>query len=172
MLLLALFSCGQPAPEPEAEPISVRVASFNVSMYRDAAGALADDLTNTELLQGRYAAAILQQVRPDILLLNEVDTDDGTAIARFQENFLSVGQEGQEPLSLPYVYIPETNTGEHSGFDLDNNGVIDPVASPFNFNYANDSYGFGWFEGQFGMAVFYVDFGTFYFCSVFVVQAD
>ena len=101
MLLLALFSCGQPAPEPEAEPISVRVASFNVSMYRDAAGALADDLTNTELLQGRYAAAILQQVRPDILLLNEVDTDDGTAIARFQENFLSVGQEGQEPLSLP-----------------------------------------------------------------------
>ena len=117
----------------------MRVASFNVSMYRDAAGALADDLANTELLQGRYAAAILQQVRPDILLLNEVDTDDGTAIARFQENFLSVGQEGQEPLSLPYVYIPETNTGEHSGFDLDNDGTVS--STPGTRAYGGDAWG-------------------------------
>jgi hypothetical protein len=90
-----------------------------------------------------------------VILINEFDYDPGgVSLAGFQDNYLGLSQNGAESIEYPYRYAAPSNTGIHSGFDLDNNGIIDPVAAPFNFNYANDSFGFGWFEGQFGMAVY------------------
>ncbi|MEM7025049.1 MAG: endonuclease/exonuclease/phosphatase family protein, partial [Pseudomonadota bacterium] len=53
-------------------------------------------------------------------------------------------QNGADPIEYPYVYIAESNTGIPSGVDLDNDGT---VGGP------GDAYGFGFYPGQFGMAI-------------------
>jgi Endonuclease/Exonuclease/phosphatase family len=63
----------------------------------------------------------------------------------FQDNYLSVGQNGAEPLDYPYRFTAPSNTGIPSGFDLDNDDFV---------GGANDAFGFGLFPGQFGMAVY------------------
>lgn len=153
LLLLAACS-GTPTDEviTPAEPISTTFATYNVSMYRDASGQLLADLDNDQLQQARYAAAVLQRVRPDVLLLNEVDYDaEGAAISAFQDRFLAVSQAGDEPLTYAYVYIPETNTGAPSGLDLDNDGTVDDT--PGDTSYGGDAWGFGTYPGQYGLAV-------------------
>lgn len=81
-----------------------------------------------------------------MLLINEFDyVPDNLAATLFQQNYLGVSQNGAPPISYPYVYVAPSNTGVPSGFDLNNNGV---VSGP------DDAYGFGFFPGQFGMALF------------------
>jgi hypothetical protein len=80
-----------------------------------------------------------------VLLINEFDFDAaGEAADLFRENYLEVPHNGAAPIYYPYVYQAPSNTGVPSGFDLDNNGS---VGGP------NDAFGFGFFEGQFGMLV-------------------
>lgn len=125
----------------------VRVATFNASLNRGSAGALAEELrTSTTSRQAGQIAEIIQRVRPDVVLINEFDYDStGTATARFASNYLEVGQNGAMPISYPFVYTSTVNTGVPSGLDLNNDG---------NVGGANDAFGFGFFPGQFGMAVF------------------
>lgn len=86
-------------------------------------------------------AAIIQSVRPDILLLNEIDHDvDHIALSKFRE-LLKSGDQG---IDYPYVFAPPPNTGYQSGVDLDGDGT--------DFG-PNDAYGFGHFPGQYGMAL-------------------
>jgi endonuclease/exonuclease/phosphatase family metal-dependent hydrolase len=155
MFLLAWAWCGcsrreaddhDPLPPPEEEPpVQVRFATYNVAMYRGAEGDLAGDLADPELEQARTAAAVLQEVRPDIVLLNEFDHEpDGLAAQRFLENFLQVSQDGREPLSYPYVWSPPVNTGEPSGFDLNNDGEIEG---------GDDCFGYGDYPGQYGLLI-------------------
>jgi len=130
----------------------VRLATFNVSMYRDRPGGLLADLADPGLEQARLAAALLQEVRPDVLLLNEFDRDaEGRALELFHDSFLAVGQDGREPLSYPYRYVAESNTGVPSGFDLDRDGRSDHPAG--ERAYGSDSFGYGLFPGQYAMAV-------------------
>jgi endonuclease/exonuclease/phosphatase family metal-dependent hydrolase len=161
-LLLAVWACDAPetapattAPSttaPATTPVSVRFATFNVSMFRDAQGRLAEDLADPDQPQAKAAAAILQEVRPDVVLLNELDHDpDGLAVQRFHDGFLAVGQDGREPLDYPYRWAPPVNTGVPSGFDLDNDGAVE--SEPGSEAYGNDSFGFGTFPGQYGLAV-------------------
>jgi len=158
IMLLALAACGTDT-ETETdtdsegtEPVSVRVATFNVSMYRSNPGDLVSDLAGQDLEQAQGAAAIIQTVRPDILLLNEMDWDaQGAAVANFKANYLEVSQDGKDPITYPHVYIPRSNTGVHSGLDINNDGRID--TTPGSDTYANDCYGYGLFEGQYGYAV-------------------
>lgn len=130
---------------------TVRFSTFNASLNRSALGALASDLAQPyaaaptrERFQAATVAEIIQRTRPDVLLVNEFDYDP-VALARFQDNYLSVSHNGSTPISYPYRYIAPSNTGVPSGFDLDNNGS---VGGP------NDALGFGFFPGQFGMAVY------------------
>ena len=67
------------------------------------------------------------------------------AAALFQEKYLSVSQNGAEPIVYPYNFVAPSNTGIPSGFDLNNNGSI---------GGADDAFGFGFFPGQYGMAVY------------------
>ncbi len=129
----------------QAEP--VRFATFNASLNRSNAGQALSDLSSPGNAQASAVAEIVQRTRPDVLLINEFDYEPDRALARaFQENYLSIAQEpGLQPIDYPYVFVAPSNTGIPSGFDLDNSGSI---GGP------NDAFGFGFFPGQFGMAVF------------------
>jgi hypothetical protein len=136
------------APAGAANHREVRFATFNASLNRANAGDLAAELAEPGSEQPATIAEIIQRTRPDVLLINEFDYDaDHASLALFQENYLSVPQDGARPIRYPYAYTAPSNTGVFSGFDLDNSGA----AGDF---LPNDSFGFGFFEGQFGMAVY------------------
>ena len=126
---------------------TVRVATFNISFSRPAAGDLLTAL-QTDERQVRHCAAILQRVRPDILLLNEFDHDgegrDEQAVTLFLQRYLGVSQQGAAPLDYPYHLQIPTNTGLLCAADLDGDGVPTLPA---------DGQGFGAFHGQYGMVV-------------------
>ncbi|MGD8454434.1 MAG: endonuclease/exonuclease/phosphatase family protein [Phycisphaerae bacterium] len=103
----------------------------------------------------RNLAHVVQTLRPDVLALDEFDFDEsGTAAALFQANYLSVSQSTPytgttEPIEYPYVYLAPSNTGISAGHDFDNNGVI--VTTPGSAGYGDDCFGFGDYEGEYGM---------------------
>jgi hypothetical protein len=124
----------------------VRFSTFNASLNRFSEGQLVAHLTTPDNVQAQTVAEIIQRTRPEVLLINEFDFDaEGEAMRLFQENYLSVGQNGAEPISYPYRFSAPSNTGIPSGFDLNNDGSV---------GGADDAFGFGFFPGQFGMAVY------------------
>ncbi|WP_291990637.1 endonuclease/exonuclease/phosphatase family protein [Luteitalea sp.] len=172
---------------------TVRFATFNASLNRDAVGQLLSDLSNPggadftttvgrRIQQARNVAEIIQRVRPDVLLINEFDFDlngaptasgvpmprgySSSAAGLFQSNFLSVPQGNAvrgstSPIEFAHRYTPNTNTGLHSGFDLNNftppaSGLPagTPVSTPGVAGYGDDAFGFGNFPGQFGMTIY------------------
>jgi hypothetical protein len=124
-------------------PDPVRFATFNASLNRFNAGDLGAELAIPDSPQPDVIAEIIQRTRPDVLLINEFDYDP-VALDAFRANYLGVPHGDAEPIEYPYSFIAPSNTGVPSGLDLDNNGV---VGGP------NDAFGFGFFPGQFGMAV-------------------
>jgi hypothetical protein len=142
VLLLTLL----PVASVGATAGTVRFATFNASLNRGLAGQALADLSAPGNPQADAVAEIIQRIRPDVLLINEFDFEPGNALAEaFQENYLSLPHNGAAAIDYPYVFVAPSNTGIPSGFDLNNNGV---VAGP------DDAFGFGFFPGQFGMAVF------------------
>ena len=133
---------GVPAAAPGTRD-PVRFATFNASLNRGAAGELVADLSTREDEQAATVAEIVQRTRPDVLLVNEFDYAEG-AVDLFRDNYLEVPQSGATPIEYPYSYVAPSNTGIPSGHDLDNDGTI---GGP------DDAYGFGFFPGQYGMAV-------------------
>jgi endonuclease/exonuclease/phosphatase family metal-dependent hydrolase len=133
-----------PADVPAATP-TLRVATYNLSLNRGAAGELVEDLSNGDDVQARTVAEVIQRTDPDIVLLNEFDyVPDGVAVDLFRDNYLAVPQNGADPVQYPYAFVAPSNTGIPSGFDLNNDGT---VGGP------DDALGFGVFEGQYGMVV-------------------
>ena len=146
--LLAALAALVLAPAALATPphADVRFSTFNASLNRSFAGQLVDDLSTPTNQQARNVAETLQRVRPDVVLINEFDYDAaGDALRLFQDNYLSVSQNGAAPINYRFRFAAESNTGIPSGFDLNNNGVI---GGP------DDAFGFGFYPGQFGMAVY------------------
>jgi hypothetical protein len=129
----------------------VRFATFNASLNRNAAGQLVSDLSTPANQQARNVAETIQRVDPDVVLINEFDYAP-EAVDLFRDNYLEIGQNGADPIDFPYAFIAPSNTGIPSGFDLNNNGTI---GGPQGTNaYGDDSFGFGWFPGQYGMVVY------------------
>ena len=150
LLILSLTSpaarAESPSPSDDATMRTIRFATFNASLNRNSAGQLVTDLSSPTNAQARNVAEIVQRVRPDVLLINEFDYDaNGQAARLFQDNYLSLPQNGAAPVHYPFVYQAASNTGVPSGLDLDNSGS---VGGP------NDAFGFGFFPGQFGMIVY------------------
>jgi endonuclease/exonuclease/phosphatase family metal-dependent hydrolase len=127
-----------------------------------------EDLTTEQVQtpgdeQAAAAARVIQEVRPDVLALNEIvnnkqastvkDVPSSPTNARaFIENYLSVPQcDHLAGINYEHVYVPKSNTGVHSQMDLDNNGVIDDT--PGDRTYGNDAYGFGLYPGQYALAI-------------------
>ncbi|WP_134741771.1 endonuclease/exonuclease/phosphatase family protein [Nocardioides sp. 503] len=124
---------------------TVRFQTFNASLNRTRAGELVEDLSTPDDPQASAVAEIIQRTRPDVLLLNEFDyVPDRVAVDLFRDNYLEIGHHGARPIDYPYAYVAPSNTGVPSGHDLDNNGTV---------GGGNDAFGFGDFEGQYGMVV-------------------
>jgi len=138
-----------------AESMSVqsplRVATYNTSLYADDDGGLVRRLRDGQDQGAKKIAAVLQRVRPDLVLLNEFDYDAaGAAADLFQHAYLEMRQAGGGgALSYRYRYLAPVNTGVQSGLDLDNNGTIGGDGR----DRGNDAWGFGLHPGQYGMLV-------------------
>jgi hypothetical protein len=146
-LSLLLAQVFQPAlAAGKSQPVPVRFATFNASLNRFSEGQLVQDLATPNNAQAQSVAEIIQRTRPEVLLINEFDyVAGGLAATLFQDNYLSISQNGAEPIEYGYFFIAPSNTGIPSGRDFNNNGII---GGP------DDAFGFGFFPGQFGMAVF------------------
>ena len=172
-----------PLPAPIQAPIKFRVATFNV-----------EDLRPTDLAQGKNprlkaVAEVIQRIRPTIIFLNEVaypnptpsQTPDPTTpttstAQQFADLYLAVPQATDlAPIKFTAFTAP-SNTGELSGFDLNNDGITAtgyPTPRPANPDgtpaelpadefkiaraYGDDSWGFGTFPGQYAMALLVAD---------------
>lgn len=120
-----------------------RIAVFNTHLSRGAEGSLIADLGGADP-QVAAVVEILQIIRPDIVLLLEIDYDaSGAALALF-ERALAEGRNGRAPLHYPHRFMAPVNAGLRTGFDLDGDGKTYGPA---------DAYGWGVFPGQFGMAI-------------------
>ena len=145
VLTLALLLTACLSDRAGAEPVTVRVATFNVAMGLEQEGQMAAALAGGEDTRLRQVAGILQRVRPDIVLLNEFDYDPSVdAAALLNENYLSRAGEGQAPIRYQHSFRAPVNTGGDSGLDLDGDGKI---GGP------GDAWGYGQFPGQYGMLV-------------------
>lgn len=147
IILALILPVGVLAAPAESNGLStIRFATFNASLNRNFAGQLVAHLSTPNNVQAKTIAEIIQRTRPDVVLINEFDfVENGVAAELFQDNYLSVSQNGAEPIEYGYYFVAPSNTGIPSGFDLNNNGV---VSGP------DDAFGFGFFPGQFGMAVY------------------
>ena len=155
MLLLVIGSrCAANEVEPRQES-SIRFATFNIQELSLQKLKLVDSDGNGAHPQVRNCAEILQRVRPDIVLINEIDAPStsedvgivnpaGNAAQLFRDKYLAVSQRTLWPLEFPYLYIAPSNTGVPTGHDLDNDGKTDGPA---------DSFGFGRYPGEYGMAL-------------------
>jgi len=161
--ILLLLCLSATAHAQDTRQLALRVMTMN-----------AEDIATSDLLDGenprlQRLAAIIQRVRPNVLLLSEIALDtDAQNANRFVRNYLSVAQEpGLRPI-IYNTYMPQTNTGVHSGFDLNNDAIVDAsplVPSPSDAqgnpaqqtqegrDYGNDCYGFGTYPGQYSMAL-------------------
>ena len=137
-------------PAAMAADRALRVATYNTSLYSDEAAGLIRRLESGDPA-ARKIAAVLQRVRPDLVLLNEFDYDDAQRAADlFQQRYLQVAQAGGgEALRYPYRYLAPVNTGVPSGLDLDGNGKVGGDGR----ERGNDAWGYGLHPGQYGMLV-------------------
>ncbi len=156
-LILPMLGCNMTQDEQPAMPTKLKVASFNVSM--DATNYVGRNpaLTTNQVLinqlknnnqQIRNIAEIIQRTRPDIILLNEFDyiKNPKDGVERFVSGYLNVAQhEKLEAIDYPYYYYAPVNTGKPSPFDLTGDGQATGSQS--------DAWGFGYFEGQYGMMI-------------------
>ncbi len=123
----------------------IRFATYNIAMGLESHGKLLARLKSGDDEGLRKAAAVIQKVRPDVLLINEFDFQpEQNAGQLFVENYLAVSQHGSNPISYAHMLDGPVNTGVDSGLDLDNDGETGGPA---------DAWGFGWFPGQYGMQV-------------------
>jgi len=144
-LVTMLAACTTSTPDPpevESRPESIRIASYNIALNDDAPGGVIARLEAGDAA-ARKVAAVIQRVRPDVLLINELDYDEALKAAEiFERDYLEVGQFGNEPIRYAYRFATQVNTGEPSGLDLDGDGTSDGP---------NDAWGFGRHPGQYGM---------------------
>lgn len=143
LVMLAVVPAGTSG---EAAGPSLRVATFNVKELSRAKLDEVDALGRGRHPQVRAAAAIVQHVRPDVLVLNEIDFDTGERrnARLFVERYLQVAQAGQRAIDYPHILFLPTNTGVPSGIDMNRDGA---ATGP------GDAWGFGRYPGQFGMAL-------------------
>jgi endonuclease/exonuclease/phosphatase family metal-dependent hydrolase len=147
-LLLTLLCClifSQASGANEVVGETIRFASFNIAMGLDEQGELTRRLQSGNDEGLRKVAAVIQEVRPDVLLLNEFDFEpDANQGALFLNNYLQISQFGQQPVSYANIISKGVNTGVDSGLDLNNNDVM---------HEPQDAWGFGHYPYQFGMLV-------------------
>ena len=125
----------------------VRVATYNVSLYASRQGQLLEKLNSGKYRPAINVAKVIRHVRPDVLLLCEIDHDaKAEAVNQFCERYLNHSDplDADPPISYPYRWSIPSNTGLDSGMDLNGDGSI---------QIPDDAFGFGRYPGQYAMAV-------------------
>ena len=122
----------------------IRFATFNIAMGLESEGELYRRLQSGEDEALKKVAAVIQSVRPDVLLLNEFDWYELDSAYLFINNYLDTPQFGNEAISYAHALNGAVNTGWDSEMDLNGNGVL---------GEPEDAWGYGKFSGQYGMMV-------------------
>lgn len=119
---------------------TIRLATFNASLSRGQAGQIRRAIDSGDP-QTAAVVEILQTVRPDVVLINELDWDaDGAALAALRAALNS----GDQALEYPYAFLRRSNTGAPTGLDIRGRGR---AGGPMN------AFGWGEFEGRYAMAL-------------------
>lgn len=130
----------------ESKDDALRVATFDANLSRSVSGDLLEDLSAPGAEDATEVAKVIQQVRPDVLVLTGIDVDAGDDIVdAFNTNYLAVGAQDSGGMTYPYSYTAPSNAGVESGADLDRNGTI---GGP------GDALGYGDFPGQSSMIIY------------------
>jgi hypothetical protein len=120
-----------------AEPL--RVATWGAELSRDGPGLLLRDILKGEDPGIDGVVTVLTAVRPDVLLLTDIDWDfDGAALTALAERLEVTG------LAYPHRLVLPANAGLDSGLDLDGDGTL---------GGSRDAQGYGRFAGDGGMAL-------------------
>ena len=122
----------------------IRFATFNIAMGLQSEGELYQRLLSGEDEALKKVAAVIQKVRPDVLLLNEFDWYELDSALLFINNYLDKAQFGNEAIAFAHALNGAVNTGWDSGLDLNSNGLL---------GEPEDAWGYGKFAGQYGMMV-------------------
>jgi hypothetical protein len=174
VLAIAASSGAAPPDHARLGAKDIRVMQYNILDVRT------EDLKRNDNPRVEKIAAVIQRLRPDILLLNEiaydqhgaihVDPDDreGQNARRFVENYLKVPQAPDLDGIVYHTYTAPSNTGIQSGHDLNRDGIAMTVCpsppgtlpdggvaphAPGGQICGEDALGFGTFPGHYGMAV-------------------
>jgi len=133
----------------------IRIATFNIE---ELSAARLDDAGPDGA--GRdpaalAAAAIVQRVRPDLLVVNEIDVDPEAAdpaanARRFADRYLA---RGAHPIDFPHAFAAPSNTGLPTGLDLDRDGRVAGAEDRGTRGHGDDSFGYGAYPGQYAMAL-------------------
>jgi endonuclease/exonuclease/phosphatase family metal-dependent hydrolase len=130
-------------------PTTTRFAAFNVVDLNT------DQVQSPGDPRAAAAARVIQEVRPDVLVVNELTNNlqEGVAtdtpnVEAFVENYLTVPQrEDLEGIDYPYTLQPDSNTGvlpeEDYDFNKDGKGGQRP----------GDAFGFGFYPGQYAFGI-------------------
>ena len=134
-------------PKPQG---AIRFATYNVALHGDVAPREVIARLAFGWRKARLSAEVIQRVRPDVLVLQEVDRDEGgEALSLYADAYLGRPQEDQAPIHYTYRVLLPTNTGVPTGIDLNADGVVGTE----EFAYARDARGFGQFPGQYAFSV-------------------
>ena len=144
LLLVASLVIIIPANAVADDDNSIRFATYNIAMGLQSEGELYERLQSKDDEDLKRVAAVIQQVRPDVLLLNEFDSYELDSTLLFINNYLDIPQFENEAISYAHSLNGVVNTGRDSGLDLNNNGKLQEP---------QDAWGYGIFPGQYGMVV-------------------
>ena len=163
---------GGDAADTAAE--TLRVALFNIRELRSEKIERVDDSGVGADPQVLAAARIIRRVRPDVLVINEIDhdydrVDEGLerVARRFAQLYLAPrslpsaagdpgiasGHAGDAGIEYPYAWAGPNNTGILSGIDLDGDGHVATDADRGTREHGNDSFGYGTYPGEYSIAV-------------------
>lgn len=133
----------------KGKPSAPRYAAFNVVELET------EQVQEPGDPQAEAAARIVQEVRPDVLVVNELTNNrqegvatDRTNVDAFVENYLSVPQrEDLSGIDYPHTLQPDSNTGvlPETAYDFNKDGVAG--------ERPGDAYGFGVYPGHYAFGI-------------------
>ena len=141
IVMAGAASAADPPPKPDG---AFRIASFNAALNRRNPGELVQELRLGGVEQIDRVVEIIQRVRPDAILINEIDHDARGVAAELFRATLATPRGDAAGVDYPHLFVRPSNTGLLADVDLDGDGVI---------KRPGDAQGFGYFEGQYGMAI-------------------
>ncbi len=161
VLLILFFSLpiNQIFSQQASGKTMARIALFNI-WEMSTEKLLETDENGTGTAEQLLAAAeIIQIIRPDVLVINEIDHDidafqEGQNLTlnarRFIDNYL---KQGERSVDFRFIYAAPCNTGFLAGMDFDNNSVIASEQDRHSRDHGGDCFGYGEYPGQYSMAV-------------------